>query len=122
MKFSALRLFVNDLGAARDFYARALGLALDSPALDQGYCVFDAGGVLLIVEPVPADAPAEDRALVGRFVGASFAVDDVYAEYARLRALGIEFAGAPERQPWGGTLATFADPSGNRLQLVQYAA
>jgi predicted enzyme related to lactoylglutathione lyase len=122
VKLSGLRLFVNDLAAARVFYAETLGLAADVAAMDAGYCVFDVGGVVLIVEPVAADAPPEDRALVGRFVGASFAVDDIRAEYARLRARGVAFAGAPERQPWGGTLATFADPSGNQLQLVQYGA
>jgi catechol 2,3-dioxygenase-like lactoylglutathione lyase family enzyme len=122
VKLSALRLFVNDLAAAHEFYADKLGFPADGAAMDAGYCVFDAGGAVLIVEPVAADAPPEDRALVGRFVGASFVVDDIHAEYARLRALGVTFAGAPERQPWGGTLATFADPSGNQLQLVQYGA
>jgi uncharacterized glyoxalase superfamily protein PhnB len=90
--------------------------------MDQGFCVFDAGGVLLIVEPVAADAPPEDRALVGRFVGASFVVEDIRGEFDRMRTLGVEFTSAPERQPWGGTLATFVDLSGNQLQLVQYAA
>jgi len=118
MKFSALRVFVSDLAAARDFYARVLGLQVAGPASEE-VCVLDAGSVQLVVEPVAADAPPEDRALVGRFVGASFAVDDVAAEHARLHALGVTFVGLPERQPWGGILATFEDPSGNQLQLVQ---
>ena len=28
----------------------------------------------------------------------------------------------PERQIWGGILATFCDPSGNQLQIVQRPA
>lgn len=37
-------------------------------------------------------------------------------------AKGVAFSGAPEPQAWGGTLATFMDPAGNRLQLVQQRA
>ena len=81
--------------------------------------IFDCGGVRLVVEAVPADAPADEQALVGRFTGLSLAVGDIDAEHRRLAALGVRFTGAPERQFWGGWLATFCDPAGNELQLVQ---
>lgn len=78
-----------------------------------------AGAVSLVVEGVPSDAPAADRTLAGRFTGLSFAVPDAHATYRELTAKGVVFSGAPERQPWGGTLATLLDPSGNALQIVQ---
>lgn len=62
-----------------------------------------------------------DRALVGRFTGISFAVDDINDSYESLRSAGLAFSGEPERQAWGGRLATIVDPSGNELQLVQYS-
>jgi catechol 2,3-dioxygenase-like lactoylglutathione lyase family enzyme len=46
-------------------------------------------------------------------------VDDIQAEHARLAALGVEFTRPPEREPWGGRVATLADPDGNTLQLFQ---
>ena len=82
--------------------------------------VFDGEGSDIIVEAVTDDAPPEDRALVGRFTGISFAVDDLDRAYQELTAAGFAFSGAPELQPWGGRLATVTDPSGNKLQLVQY--
>jgi catechol 2,3-dioxygenase-like lactoylglutathione lyase family enzyme len=120
MKLAALRIFVRDIDAARDFYAGALGLTLIADSAADGYCVFDLGGTDLVVEAVPDDAPADEQALVGRFTGVSFAVLDIVATHARLRAQGVEFSGAPEHQPWGGVLATLNDPAGNALQLVQY--
>jgi extradiol dioxygenase family protein len=120
LKLAALRIFVRDIVAARDFYAGALGLMLIADGSADGYCVFDLGGADLVVEVVPDDAPADEQALVGRFSGVSFAVEDIVATHGRLQAQGVEFSGAPEHQPWGGVLATLNDPAGNALQLVQY--
>jgi len=119
MKIAALRIFVDDLAAARDFYAGALGLLLGEDGARYGWCVFDGGGARLVLESVAPDAAPDDRSLVGRFVGVSFEVGDVEAEYARLRGMGVRFTGPPARQPWGGALATLSDPSGNLIQLVQ---
>ena len=58
---------------------------------------------------------------MGRFTGLSFAVDDVEAKHKELLALGVRFTGAPERQSWGGVLATFQDPEGNEMQIAQSA-
>lgn len=120
MKLAAVRIFVRDIVAARDFYAGALGLPLIADGAADGYCVFDMGGADLVLEAVPVDAPADEQALVGRFTGVSFAVADIVATHARLIAQGVHFSGAPEHQPWGGVLATLNDPAGNGLQLVQY--
>jgi predicted enzyme related to lactoylglutathione lyase len=122
VKVSALRIFVDDLGAARAFYGSLLELPIRDDATASAYLVFDGGGVRLIVEEVSHDAPSEDRALIGRFVGVSFEVDDIQRTYERLSRNGVRFTFSPERQAWGGTLATLADPAGNQLQLVQYGA
>ena len=119
MELNTARVFVNDLAAAKTFYADQLGLALTADGSAYGYCVFKSGGMELVVESVAADAPEEERVLVGRFTGLSFTVQDVEARYQELLARGVPFTGLPEKQAWGGTLATFQDPSGNELQMVQ---
>lgn len=88
----------------------------------QGFCVFQCGAVQLVLETVPPDAPADDQALAGRFTGLSFAVADAATTVAAWTARGVRFTGPPERQFWGGILATFCDPSGNQLQIVQRPA
>lgn len=119
MNLSAVRVFVRDLAAAESFYSRDLGLKLRGGGGGFGYCVFDAGQANLIVESVPHDAPQEDQVLVGRFTGVSFAVPDIEAAHRELVSRGVHFTGAPEHQSWGGVLATFRDPEGNQLQIVQ---
>jgi predicted enzyme related to lactoylglutathione lyase len=122
MQLNAARVFVQDIETAKAFYAEALGLPLKADGGTRGYCVFRSGSADLVVESVADDAPEEERMLVGRFTGLSFTVADIQAAYDRLQACGVAFCGAPERQPWGGILATFRDPSGNELQIVQQPA
>lgn len=56
-------------------------------------------------------ADGEDRELIGRFTGLSFDVDDVHAKYQDLSSRGVILTGTPERQQWGGIIATLSDPS-----------
>lgn len=119
-RLASLRLFVRDCVAARDFYRDQIGLPLTADGSSQGWCTFDIGGVQLVVEAVGPDAPEDEQVLVGRFTGASFGAADIHAAYAELKQRGVFFAGPPEQQAWGGWLATFEDPAGNGLQLVQF--
>ncbi|QPF76284.1 glyoxalase/bleomycin resistance/dioxygenase family protein [Roseateles sp. DAIF2] len=119
MQLSAVRLFVRELAPARVFYQQALGLELRLDQPQQGFCLFRSAGLDLLLERVPPEAPAEEQALVGRFTGLSFRVEDIRASHAALGAGGVRFDGEPELQAWGGWLATLFDPAGNGLQLVQ---
>lgn len=122
MNLNTARVFVRDIARARHFYAECLGLKLHAENLAQGYCVFNAGNCELVVEAVDAQAPAQEQALVGRFTGLSFLVPSVHVAHQDLSARGVVFSGVPERQFWGGTLATFLDPDGNQFQIVHRGA
>jgi catechol 2,3-dioxygenase-like lactoylglutathione lyase family enzyme len=121
MNLNTARIFVRDITRAREFYAQQLGLKLNAADLAHGYCVFNAGNCELVVEAVAPDAPADEQALVGRFTGLSFLVPNVHVAHQDLVTRGVVFTGAPQRQFWGGTLATLRDPDGNELQIVQRA-
>ena len=120
MELNTARIFVNELATAKSFYSELLGLAIKADGSDFGYCVFQAGTTDLVVETIASDAPEEDRVLVGRFTGLSFTVKDAAAKHQQLAARGVLFTGLPEKQQWGGILATLQDPSGNQLQIVQH--
>ncbi len=122
MNLNTARVFVRDIHRAKAFYGQVLGLRLRADGAAQGHLVFDAGNCELVVEAVPADAPADEQARVGRYTGLSFRVDDVHASHRTLTARGVSFRGLPQRQSWGGTLATLRDPEGNELQIVQRPA
>ena len=119
MELNTARVFVKDIEAAKHFYSSKLGLPLKVDGSKYGYCVFKAGSTELVVEVVPEDAPEEDRVLVGRFTGLSFTVQNASEKHKELVTLGVHFTGPPEKQAWGGILATLQDPSGNELQIVQ---
>jgi catechol 2,3-dioxygenase-like lactoylglutathione lyase family enzyme len=122
MNLNTARVFVRDIEKAKQFYSKSLGLPIKADGAAHGYCVFDAGNSELVVESVASDAPQEDQVLVGRFTGLSFQVSDVHKKHKELAARGVEFSGLPEKQFWGGTLATLRDPDGNEIQIVHRQA
>jgi predicted enzyme related to lactoylglutathione lyase len=56
----------------------------------------------------------EDR--IGTFVNTSWEVDSVEKSYAELLEKGVEFAGPPQKQPWG-TFVMMKDSEGNQIVL-----
>jgi len=49
----------------------------------------------------------------------NFQVDDIRAVAKRLTAAGVDFIRPPSQEAWGGWIATFDDPDGNLIQLLQ---
>jgi predicted enzyme related to lactoylglutathione lyase len=113
----AVRVFTRDLGLARKFYVRGLGLT--ERAYGPGYAVYATGGADLILEQVDEDDDGETDGLVGRVCGFSFTVDDCEATVVKLSSLGVKILAKPARQPWGGVLAFIEDADRNVLTLVQ---
>ena len=116
MQLYGIRIFVDDLAAARPFYADILCLPIIWEF--EGTAIGYDAGAQIIVEAVPPDAEAEDRILVGRFAGCSLTTENIESACSDLAAKGVEFTGPPAKQAWGGTLAHFKDPSGNVLTLL----
>lgn len=99
------------------FYRDTLGLPPRSVKPD--LINFDWGGVRLSVGIHDAvRGPSRDplRVMV------NLAVDDIRATYERLAGAGALFTRPPEAEDWGGHVATFVDPDGNVLQLLQLPA
>ena len=118
---STLRLwyanvFVTDLARAVEFYQGTLGLPLQFQEERFGYASFTPEGIRFGIARIdPSDA--ESRVLVGRHTGIGWGVPDLNAAYEHLKAKGVRFTMVPTKQPWGGFMATFADPAGNLFYL-----
>ncbi|MEW1699632.1 VOC family protein [Streptomyces sp. NPDC093249] len=128
MRINLASLLVDDQEKALRFYTEVLGFLKKTEVPLGGYRWLtvvspDApDGVELVLEPdagVPA-ARAYREALVAAGIPlTSFAVDDVRAEYERLRGLGVRFTREPvEAGPV--TVAILDDTCGNLIQLAQY--
>ncbi|MFB6894444.1 VOC family protein [Kitasatospora sp. NPDC056327] len=125
MRINLTSVFVDDQAKALRFYTEVLGFVKkhDVPlGTDRWLTVVSAeqpDGTELLLEPDghPAVGPYR-RALVGDGIpAASFAVDDVRAEFERLRGLGVRFVQEPvDMGPV--TVAVLDDTCGNLIQLT----
>ncbi|MFJ7945931.1 VOC family protein [Streptomyces sp. NPDC096354] len=126
MKIHLTSVFVDDQAEALRFYTEILGFVKkhDVPVgeKDRWLTVVspdEPGGTELLLEPSghPAVQPYRDTLVKDGIPLAQFAVDDVRAEYERLRALGVRFTQEPlEMGPV--TTAVFDDTCGNLIQIA----
>jgi uncharacterized glyoxalase superfamily protein PhnB len=118
---SALSLNVADPAASAAFVKEHFGFAEEMSA--DGFVSLsrpDAGFNLVYLRTgLPSCKPAYAR---GRADGllVVFEVDDVDAEYARLRGAGVPIATPIETEPWGERYFQVTDPNGITLQLGQW--
>jgi catechol 2,3-dioxygenase-like lactoylglutathione lyase family enzyme len=118
---TALTLFVEDLGAAKEFYGRAFGLPVHYE--DDVSAVFAFGPTLINLLSVgEARELIEPAAVGGAEAGArmqlTLTVDDVDATVALLGSRGVELLNGPMDRPWGIRTAAFADPAGNVWEIA----
>ncbi|MGW1770881.1 VOC family protein [Streptomyces sp. NPDC002104] len=126
MKIHMTSVFVDDQAKALHFYTEILGFVKkhDVP-LGEGarwltvVSPEEPGAAELLLEPAghPAARTYRDALVEDGIPLAQFAVDDVTAEYERLRGLGVRFTQEPlEMGPV--TTAVFDDTCGNLIQLA----
>jgi predicted enzyme related to lactoylglutathione lyase len=103
---------VSDLTAAKKFYGEVLGLKKTFEM--DGWCEFSHGeGAASIGLNQLREGDDERGATV------VLRVDDLARVQKELVAKGVKFEGEISEVPGVVRLATFRDPSGNRLQLCQ---
>jgi catechol 2,3-dioxygenase-like lactoylglutathione lyase family enzyme len=125
MKIVVTSVYVDDQDKALEFYTNVLGFRkkTEIPMGPARWLTVvgpdEPDGVELLLEPEghPAARPFK-RALVADGIPfTSFGVEDVHAEYERLRAKGVRFTQPPvEMGPV--TTAVFDDTCGNLIQIA----
>jgi predicted enzyme related to lactoylglutathione lyase len=112
MKVTVSWFSVNDFEQTKKFYGNVLGLKKTFEM--QTWAEFaGAEGEASIGVAANSHTAKEPNATV------VLRVDDIQAERKRLETKGVKFEGKTEEIPGVVKLATFRDPSGNRLQLCQ---
>ena len=126
MRMTLMSVFVDDQRKAHEFYTEILGFTTrhDIPMGENTWWLTvvspqDPEGMELLLEPSghPAVKPYRDALIEDGIPLAQFAVDDVQAEYERLRDLGVEFTQEPT-DIGPAVVAVFDDTCGNLIQIA----
>jgi predicted enzyme related to lactoylglutathione lyase len=112
LQLSSVIIATHDKARLKTFYHEVLGIPYNA----QG----KLESVGIIIHPALHSEvhgpPAEPHRVM-----LTFEVADIHAAASELQARGATFVRPPEREHWGGWLATFLDPDDNYLQLIQLA-
>ena len=125
MRIALTSVYVDDQAKALGFYTDVLGFRKhhDIPLGDASWLTVVSAtapdGPELLLEPAghPAVKPYRDALVADGIPLAQFAVDDVGAEYDRLRTAGVEFT-QPPTDLGAVIVAVFDDTCGNLIQII----
>ncbi|MCP2291475.1 VOC family protein [Nocardia amikacinitolerans] len=119
---SAISLNVADPQASAEFVIEHLGFTEKMSA--DGFVSLerpDAGMNLIYLRTgLKSFKPARAAGSAGDGLLVVFVVDDIDAEYARLRGEGVPIVTPIETEEWGERYFQMSDPNGIILQLVQW--
>ena len=117
MNFASTRLVAADIKAMVGFYELVTGQRAEwlAPAFAE---IVTPSATLAIgsVDTVPLFKEGSAEAAANRSAIIEFRVDDVDAEFARLKGK-VEVVHEPKMMPWGNRTAQFRDPEGTAVSL-----
>jgi catechol 2,3-dioxygenase-like lactoylglutathione lyase family enzyme len=125
MRINLASIYVDDQDKALRFYTEVLGFVkkTEIPMGEHRWLTVvspeDPDGVELVLEPDehPAAKPFKEALVADGIPFTSFAVPDVHAETARLKALGVTFTQEPLSMG-PVTTAVLDDTCGNLVQIA----
>ena len=123
MRFTHVRLLVDNMDDCVRFYRDVMGLEMTLDAGGGVYCEFDAGDAILalyrrdlmgtmIDAELQTPSPSQEASVL------TFTVDDVDAAYEALGARGASFVTEPRDQPVAFIrTAHLRDPAGHLIEI-----
>lgn len=109
----SITFYVSDLKRAKKFYEETLGL--EKKYEYSSYVGLECGGVEIGL--IPKLKEGQKTSPLSPPV--NFLVDDVEKVYNELKQKGVKVIKELHEEPWGGRQATFADPDGNIIEILQ---
>ena len=118
MKFASVRIITDDLDRLVGFYEQVTGVSAERPAPVFAELIMP-GATLAIghSDTVPLFAEGSAHAADNHTVIIELQVDDVEAEFARLRDVVEDWVQEPTTLPWGNRSIVFRDPDGNLVNF-----
>jgi len=120
MNFVSVRIITDRVDSLASFYEQVTGIPAERPVPVFAEIVMPSG-TLAIGHSQTAQLFGADAAVAAhnRSMIVEFRVNDVEAEYVRLKPLIEEWVQEPTTMPWGNRSILFRDPDGNLVNLFQ---
>ncbi|MBN9085940.1 MAG: VOC family protein [Reyranella sp.] len=119
MNLKQSRLVTEDVERLTGFYEMLTGAKAE--VLNAGYVEFQhnpCAGLAIVATTVTRVYGADTlAAAANRSLVLDFEVDDVDAEYARLKPKVADWVQPPKTMPWGTKSILFRDPDGNLINM-----
>lgn len=118
MNFNSIRMVTDNVQRLVSFYEQVSGQSAVWSTPDFAEILFPTITLAIAHENTialfgaGAARPADNHSLIIEFL-----VEDVDADYARLRAVLQDLVQAPTTQPWGNRSLLFRDPDGSLVNL-----
>jgi catechol 2,3-dioxygenase-like lactoylglutathione lyase family enzyme len=117
--------FITDnVSESRDFYTRILECSVIFEGENSWFVLLKLGeSELGFMQPnLDFQAPVFRGAYAGKGAWITIDVDDMEAEYERIRDLGVPIELEPREEPWGDRHFAILDPNGIGIDIVQRMA
>lgn len=120
MNFASVRIITDRVDRLALFYEQVTGILAERPVPVFAEIVMPSG-TLAIGHTQTAQLFGADAAVAAhnRSMIVEFRVDDVEAEYVRLKPLIEDWVQEPTTMPWGNRSILFRDPDGNLVNVFQ---
>lgn len=120
MNFASVRIITDDVDRLVKFYEQVMGISAERPAPVFAELVTPSF-TLAIGHSQTAQLFGADSVVAAnnRTVIMEFRIDDVEAEYVRLKPFVEHWVKEPTTMPWGNRSMLFRDPDGNLINLFQ---
>ena len=107
-------VWTDRLDEMAEFYRDTLGFPVHS--VRPNFVAFQLGDARF---SIGTHAHVSGRTTEPERVMINLGTRDIHNAHETLSARGVEFVRPPEQEHWGGWVATFRDPDGNMLQLLE---
>ncbi|MDF2985114.1 MAG: hypothetical protein K0R50_624 [Eubacterium sp.] len=118
MEFIGICLITKDVLALTEFYKKILVVEAEGNEVHAELKTDGANIAIYSLEGMEGMAPNSMNGAGNGSITLSFKVKDADEEYARIKALGVEFIMLPTTHPWGARSFWFRDPDGNIVNFV----
>ncbi len=122
MRLAGVCLVTEKVRALAAYYVQVLGVEAVGDDTHMELRTEGTGMAIFSAEGMEDMAPGSMAGAGSGSVVLEFVVDDVDAEYERLRDLGVVVVKPPQTHPWGARSFWFRDPDGNLVDFLMVSA